>query len=136
MNYKDWLDYKSKLEGKDLSADEQDYDLQSYFNNLKYNDKDYTPKKGIHLEDTYKKPNHPTFSSDSMYHIPGIQEGGNWTPDSQGQWSFKPSELNLRNKPAEKMQEYFDESDPTAKLDLSEKSNMIRRKALESILKK
>jgi hypothetical protein len=48
----------------------------------------------------------------------------------------KPSELNLRNKPAEEMQKYFDENDPDAKLDLSENQNKIRRSALDSILKK
>jgi hypothetical protein len=71
-----------------------------------------------------------------MYHIPGIQEGGDWSSNSQDKWSFKPSELNLRNKPAEQMQQYFSESDPNANLDLSEKSNMVRRSALDSILKK
>lgn len=136
MDYKDWLAYKSKLEGRDLSKDEQDYDLESYFKSLKYNDKDYIPKQGIHLEDTYKKPNHPTFSDQSMYSIPGIQEGGSWSSDKEGKWAFKPSELNLKNMPAEQMQRYFDESDPNAELDLSEKENKIRRSALESILKK
>ena len=136
MNYKDWLAYKSKLEGKDLSADEQDYDLQSYFNNLKYNDKNYVPKKGIHLEDTYKKPNHPTFSNQSMYSIPGIQEGGTWSSNKEGKWAFKPSELNLKNMPAEQMQQYFSEADPNAELDLSEKMNKAKRSAIQDIMKK
>jgi hypothetical protein len=136
MDYKDWLAYKSKLEGRDLSKDEQDYDLESYFKSLKYNDKDYKPKQGIHLEDTYKKPNHPTFSNQSMYNIPGIQEGGNWSSNKEGKWAFKPSELNLKNMPAEQMQQYFSEADPNAELDLSEKQNKVRRSALESILKK
>jgi hypothetical protein len=136
MDYKDWLAYKSKLEGRDISKDEQDYDLESYFKSLKYNNKNYVPKQGIHLEDTYKKPNHPTFSDQSMYNIPGIQEGGSWSSNKDGKWSFKPSELNLKNMPAEQMQQYFSESDPNAQLDLSEKQNNVRRSALESILKK
>jgi len=140
MDYNDWLKYRSNLAKRDISRDEDNYDLKSYYDSLKYNPGEagkYDPKTTeAHLPDTYKKPNHPTFSKDSIYSIPSIQEGGKWTPDSQGKWSFKPSDLNLQNKPAEQMQEYFDESDPTANLDLSEKSNMIRRSALDSILKK
>lgn len=74
MNYKDWLDYQSRLQKRDVSLDEQDYDLPSYFENLKYNPKDLG-----HLEDTYKKPNHPTFSDQSKYNIPVIQQGGTWS---------------------------------------------------------
>lgn len=66
MNYKDWLDKQSQLQGRDVSADEQDYDLEGYFNTLKA-----TPVDGAgHLPDTFKKPNHPTFSDQSEIQCP------------------------------------------------------------------
>lgn len=126
MNYSDWLKYRSALQKRDISKDEQDYDLESYYNSLKYNPNEESAN--MHLPDTYKKPNHPTFSSQSMYHIPGIQEGGNWNEDNQGKWSFKPSDINLRNMSAEHMQDYFNKADPNAKLDLSGKFNKLRNK--------
>lgn len=125
MDYNDWLKYRSKLQKRDVSKDAQDYDLESYYNNLKYNPNESSAD--MHLPDTYKKPNHPTFSSESMYHIPGIQEGGSWTGDDD-QWSFKPSDLNLDNMPAEQMEDYFSKADPNAKLDLSKRFNKLRSK--------
>ena len=131
MDYSDWLKYRSHLAKKDVSQDEENYDLKSYYDSFKYNPGEagkYDPKTTeAHLPDTYKKPNHPTFSKDSVYSIPGIQEGGQWNEDSATkQWSFKPSDVNLRNRSAENLQNYFDESDPTAKLDLSGRFNKIR----------
>lgn len=108
MDFRDWLRYRSKLENRDVSKDTQDYDLESYYNNLKAN-----PVEGGHLPDTYKKPNHPTFSDQSMYHIPGVQEGGKWNENE-----FTPSAHNLSNMPAEHMQQYFNEVETPEALNL------------------
>lgn len=121
MNYKDWLAYQSQLQGRDISQDEHDYDLESYYNNLKAN-----PIENGHLPDTYKKPNHPTFSDQSMYHIPGVQEGGNWNEKAE----FTPSEHNLDNMPNDVMQRYFNEVEtPEAlNLPLEQRFSKIRQK--------
>ena len=126
MNYQNWLKYRSGLQKRDISQDEHDYDLESYYNSLKYNPNEES--SDMHLPDTYKKPNHPTFSSQSIYNIPGIQEGGQWIENEDKKWSFTPSDLNLRNMSAEQMVDYFSKADPNAELNLSKKFNKIKSK--------
>ncbi len=99
MDYKQWLDYRSKLEGRDVSADEQDYDLESF-----YKDQKQSSPPG-HLPDTYKKPNHPTFSDQSKYHVPIINSGGSWNDEG----NFTPSDVNLKNMSSPQLQQYFNE---------------------------
>lgn len=125
MDYSDWLKYRSRIAARDVSQDENDYDLESYYNSLKYNP--MQDDKEAHLPDTYKKPNHPTFSKNSIYSIPGVQEGGEWNENSQG-WEFTPSDLNLSNMSAEELQNYFYEADPNAKLNLTGRFNKIKSK--------
>ncbi len=108
MNYKDWLAYKSNLEKRDVSQDEQDYDLPKYFESL-----NQTPVEGGHLPDTFKKPNHPTFSDQSMYHSP-IQPGGSWSEEGK----FQPSSTNLKNMSPAQLQQYFNEVESPEALDL------------------
>ncbi len=43
-----------------------------------------------HGPDTFKKPNHPTFSDQSQYSTPE-QPGGHWDTDAQGNSTFQPS---------------------------------------------
>jgi hypothetical protein len=125
VDYKDWLAYKSKLEGRDVSQDEQDYDLEGYFNTLKAN-----PVEGGHLPDTFKKPNHPTFSDQSQYHVPVVQQGGTWTENS-----FKPSEQNLQNMGRGNLQSYFNEVESPEALDLpgAELQSKARTEALKKM---
>lgn len=125
MDYKDWLAYKSKLEGRDVSQDEQDYDLEGYFNNLKAN-----PIEGGHLPDAFKKPNHPTFSDQSKFHVPVVQQGGNWEDST-----FTPSELNKQNMGRANLQSYFNEVETPEGLNLpdNEKLSRARMQALQTI---
>jgi len=115
MNYQDWLKYRSNLAKRDVSTDERDYDMKSYFNSLKSTPND--PEAAGHLPDTFKKPNHPTFSNESIYHIPGIQEGGKWGREGEAD-TFTPSEHNVRNLSSEGLDDYFNEVEPEAKLKL------------------
>lgn len=131
MTYKEWLAYQSRLQKRDVSLDEQDYDLESYYKSLKANPG--TPGKfdpeasSAHLTDTYKKPNHPTFSKDSMYSIPGIQEGGEWNEDYS---EYTPSDVNMRNKDLGELDHYFKQVEPNAQLNLpkNEKFSKLRKK--------
>jgi hypothetical protein len=107
-DYKDWLKYRSRLENRDVSNDEQDYDLYNFYKSQKQ-----STAPG-HLPDTFKRPNHPTFSEESMYHVPVVQAGGKW--DSEG--TFKPSNQNLQNMPPSQLQEYFNEVEGSDKLDI------------------
>lgn len=54
-------------------SNHMDYDYYSYYKNGEY--KNY--KEGDHFPDTYKKPNHKTFSRESIYSTPE-NPGGSW----------------------------------------------------------
>ncbi len=87
-----------------------DYDLQGYaiMNNFK-------PNTDPHFPDTFKKPNHPTFSNQSMYH--GVNdgkikaEGGTWHDNN-----FQPSSYNLQQTPVEELKKYFKRVEPNGLL--------------------
>lgn len=63
-----------------------------------------------HLPDTYKKPNHPTFSVESQYSGPGIA-GGQW-----GENVYYPSQQNLRTYSPQELMQYFREVEPGIRL--------------------
>src|SRR6266849_6500039 len=52
-----------------------DYDMRGYF---KANPDVMPNAEGQHYPDTYKKPNHPTFSDESIYHGQAGNQGGTW----------------------------------------------------------
>lgn len=68
---------QNTLEGKNNIpfSPNLDYDYYSYFRNGEY--KNY---QGGHFPDTYKQINHPTFSEESIYSVPGHM-GGSWQGD-------------------------------------------------------
>lgn len=59
-----------------------------------------------HLPDTYKKPNHPTFSVDSQYHGSNGRYGGRWIELTDGNWLFVPSQTNW-NLNGDWLEDYF-----------------------------
>ena len=63
-----------------------------------------------HGSDQWKKPNHPTFSDQSMYHGPGFV-GGQW-----GNNTYTPSDTNLRNRSLADLMGYFSEREPDVRL--------------------
>lgn len=65
------------IEGKSNMpySDKGDYDYYSYFRNG-----DYKNYQGGHFPDTYKRPNHQTFSNESIYSTPE-NRGGSWNGD-------------------------------------------------------
>lgn len=69
-----------------------------------------------HLPDTFKKPNHPTFSDESQYSNPTNGVGGKWQQDTDGKWAFYPSEANLKNMTPDELRAYFQKEEPDAKL--------------------
>jgi hypothetical protein len=79
-----------------------DYDMEAF----NKSGMPHTP--GGHYPDTFKRPNHITFSDESMYSgKPGGPVGGHW-----GDHEFTPSADNLRNTPRSKMEAYFKEHEP------------------------
>ena len=79
----------AKKNKRDPDLETIDYDLRGFWkHNGKFADNG-------HAADTYKKPNHPTFSDQSMYHgaadvLGGSFVGGTWT-ERNGRTQFRPS---------------------------------------------
>lgn len=64
-----------------------------------------------HFPDTFKKPNHMTFSNESMYSTPEAN-GGTWAPTNSGNYVFWASPTNLRyNQPVD-LVDYFKRNEP------------------------
>ena len=66
-----------------------------------------------HFTDRFKKPNHPTFSSESIYNGADGQYGGEWL-NIFGRDVFVPSETNLAQNDSEWLRKYFAEVEPSA----------------------
>jgi hypothetical protein len=126
MKYEDWLNYKSNLDKRDVSKDEEDYDLKGYFDSLKSTSSD---PDNNHLPDEFKKPNHPTFSNESKYSVPVVRQGGQWTEEKK----FIPSEHNLKNMSGPALQDYFNREEKPENLDIPDKMSGARRAALEKL---
>ncbi len=66
---------------------------------------------GQHYPDTYKLPNHPTFSDQSIYSEPNAQ-GGQWGKNDNGSWNFTPGAANLQHFTPKQLQDYFGRVEP------------------------
>lgn len=89
------------------SRDLADYDMRGAFK------AGLTGKDG-HLPDTYKKPNHPTFSDESQY-SGGAYQGGKWEKQD-GRWTYTPSGINLLYHGGNGLQDYFNRVEPDSTL--------------------
>ena len=106
-------DYKSWL-AKHKINESNDYDTKAAFlNELK-------PDARGHLDDTYKKDNHITYSTDSKRaQEPGAPPAGTWVGNDKSGWTFNASPTNVRNAGgADKLKEYFSTREPESKLNL------------------
>ena len=72
-----------------------------------------------HLGDKYKKPNHPTFSDQSIYNGVDGYVGGKWE-DVNGQLQYTPRRT-MGEGEARWLQRYFNEVEPDVKLNLDRK---------------
>lgn len=113
-SFQRWLLERSKAEGRDLSSDLYDYDWRGFYHNKEYTAADAA---NGHAPDTYKKPNHPTFSVHSIYnHTPdevGVpQEGGKWVGND-----YIPSAQQVSTPEQQAyLQSYFKAVEPTSKI--------------------
>jgi hypothetical protein len=90
---------------KGRMGDLSDYDLRGAFKAGAW------PKNpGEHFPDTFKKPNHPTFSNESQYDMSGA--GGRWGVEN-GRDTFTPGPANM---PLQQLRQYFNAREPNAKL--------------------
>ena len=82
-----------------------DYDMQGAF------------KAGLgrggngHFPDTFKKPNHMTFSDESIYSTPQ-QQGGRWSDAGDGNYVFWASPTNMQQNSPVSILDYFKRNEP------------------------
>jgi len=84
--YKKWA-----KEANINSWDRGAYDSQGYWKDFIASGKGDIADSDGHRPDTYKKPNHPTFSNESKYHGVDGNYGGVWTEDA----GYQPSKQTL-----------------------------------------
>jgi hypothetical protein len=105
-----WIGHLSAAKGYNAQMDLRDYDLRGAF------------KAGVtadargHLTDEWKKPNHPTFSDESIYNGKDGNEGGKWIQAPNGQWAYKASTTNLKFRSPDALRQYFQRVEPNSKL--------------------
>ena len=110
--FSDWMaEYSKRRGGADVSRDLYDYDLMGAFM------AGINPSSG-HLPDTFKKPNHPTFSDQSQYSIGPTRTGGKWgtTPGPVSVDTFTASPFNRRIWKKRGLQRYFKRVEPNSML--------------------
>lgn len=117
--FQQWAQQQNRL------GDLEDYDLRGF-----YNSNGEFANNG-HGSDQFKKPNHPTFSDQSHYHMAPNPAGGNyvggyWNETPQGQTSFTPSrEMLLGAQPLNFLQGYMQKVEPDVQLNLDNRRSMI-----------
>lgn len=107
-----WVIDESKRQGRNVGLDMYDYDLQGLWRE----GGGFGGENG-HAGDTYKKPNHPTFSDQSKYNGVDGFVGGTWDESPQG-FSYKASVTNMYSP--EELQRYFSNVEPGVRLILQE----------------
>lgn len=96
------------------STDSFDYDMRGAYK------AGATKDPSGHLPDTFKKPNHITFSDQSQYHGKDGNAGGQWLPLPDNKWSFTPGPTNLQNYGPNELTDYFNRVEPGNQLILPE----------------
>lgn len=118
--FQNWLALKSPQLGRPLVKDLADYDLRGYWLSGAWADN----QSGLHLPDKFKKPNHPTFSDESIYHgaiAPwgGKFQGGKWVGNDTDGWVFQPSSAMLKyTHDKDALRQYFADFEPNAGLSM------------------
>jgi len=111
LAYQQWAQLQSALQNRDVNRDLFNYDLRGAF-------KSGAMQSGNgHWPDTFKKPNHPSFSDQSQYNNADGHTGGAWRHVG-GQWVFTPGATNLQMHGPNGLQQYFQQSDPNVRVNL------------------
>lgn len=105
----------AKAEGRE--RDTYDYDLRGAWKELKSGT--MSEDERGHLGDKYKKPNHPTFSTQSKYSS-AETPGGVWSEEN-GRTVYTPSEFVRKGMGDENLKAYFSRFEPDVELRLGSK---------------
>ena len=98
------------IDGKKIpplaTRDGSDYNIEAYKAAVIRKEIEDTMASGGHGPDTFKLPNHMTFSDQSAYSNPNVQ-GGKWEQGGADTWAFTPSSLNLTQHSPAELSNYF-----------------------------
>lgn len=108
-------EYQKWAKENNRAGDVFDYDLRGAWKELKAGGMSEDARG--HLGDKYKKPNHPTFSDESIY---ANGDGGKWSVDPTGRNVFTPGK-KISEAEADYLRAYFARVEPGAVLNLSGK---------------
>ena len=117
FRFHDWADRLGRQQNRYVLEDLDDYDLRGAFK------EGAAAAENGRFSDRHKKPNHPTFSTESVYHgVPdphhgGTYEGGTWGSAEDGRETFAPSRKMLQTThPESWLRGYFREREPEVSL--------------------
>jgi hypothetical protein len=104
-----WMAELSRVKRYPAWLDLADYDLRgAYLAQLARDSRG-------HMGDEFKKPNHPTFSDQSIYSTPEAQ-GGQWLAHWPGRWDFQAAPANFRYRSPTELGRYFQQQEPNSRL--------------------
>jgi hypothetical protein len=123
--YRSWILAMNVARGRNIGADQEDYDTRGYWKNFVKAGKTEPDKfvvaddglrmtSGSHGPDTFKKPNHPTFSTESVYSNNQWQ-GGSWGQEGDKPF-FVPGRANMETWTPEARAKYFQRAEPDIEL--------------------
>lgn len=99
--FQSWLSDLGKKDGRDRARDLADYDMRGFFKSGEAQAGDG------HFTDKFKKPSHPTFSDQSIYHGADGEEGGKWDVADDGRDRFTPGPTNLKHYTPAELKKYW-----------------------------
>ena len=114
-----------------------DYDYESLYNDkgafLQWLAEEIRNPGKAHFTDKYKRPNHLTFSEESVYSGQDDVVGGKWS-NRQGKFTYTPSMYNInQNSGVDKYIEKFNRYEPDTRLDLTEYYNSINKSNMSDL---
>jgi len=115
QQYQEWSNKLAEDRGWSPNEITRDYDMRGYW--LKYAGAQSNQPNG-HFTDEFKKPNHPTFSTESKYSGQDNYIGGKWQENKDGSWAFTPSSTTIKMWGKDKLIKYWDKVEPGNKLNL------------------
>ena len=110
--------YQAWVTENHREKDVYDYDLRGAWKELQSGT--MSEDERGHLGDKYKKPNHPTFSDQSIYSGQDGVTGGVWSRNAEGKDVYTPGR-KLSSVEADRLRRYFLRNEPGVVLDLKDK---------------
>jgi len=108
QQFTQWAQQMKQSQGRDVMNDAYDYDIRGFFKSGQ------AQAANGHMTDTYKKPNHPTFSDQSQYHGKDGNIGGQWSQAPDGSWQFYAGKTNALTP--QELLKYFERAEPGNKV--------------------